>query len=267
MRLLCHGSGDPILFIHGIPTSNQLWTGIIDRLRGHFTCFAVDLPGLGQTPPRACGIGQLRHLAEELDEVRFKAGVERWHVVGHDAGSAIAVSYAHMFPQHVNCLSLMAPALFPELRPYYLFEVLRKPLLGELLAPCINPIIWRIVMERACFGEDGAATFAVRDFRAPFTGPLGAWNMMRLLRWGNPSQVLADIPRILPQLRAPTLIFHGANDRAIPAAFARRASTLIPNAELVVIDGGHFLPLNRPDSIARSLHAFLKCNVAGCGDC
>jgi pimeloyl-ACP methyl ester carboxylesterase len=263
MHLLCHGSGDPVLFIHGIPTSNQLWAGIIKRLFGNFTCFAVDLPGLGSTPYRSCGIGQLRRMAEEIDELRVQAGIERWHVVGHDAGSAIAVWYAHIFQQHVNCLSLMAPALFPELRPYYLFEILRKPLLGELLAPCINPIIWRIVMQRACLGDDGQATFALRDFRAPFVGPLGAWHMMRLLRWGNPAEVLADIPALLPQLRVPTLIFHGANDPAIPAAFARRASSLIPHAELMMVDGGHFLPLNRPELIARSLLSFLKCGSAG----
>jgi len=48
MHLLSRGSGYPVLFIHGIPTSGQLWTGVIDKLLGRFTCLAVDLPGLGR---------------------------------------------------------------------------------------------------------------------------------------------------------------------------------------------------------------------------
>jgi pimeloyl-ACP methyl ester carboxylesterase len=258
MHLLCRGSGDPILFIHGIPTSNRLWGGIIERLLDQFTCYSLDLPGLGSTPHTPSGVGQLRRLAEEIDALRLEQRIDKWHVVGHDAGSAIAVFYAALFQQHVNCLALMAPALFPELRPYYLFEILRKPILGELLAPCLSPIIWRLAMQRACRGDDGPADLALSDFRAPFAGPLGAWHMMRVLRWGKPSEVLAGIPALLPELRVPTLIFHGVRDAAIPAAFARRAATLIPNAELIMLDAGHFIPLNRPGIVARSLLRFFE---------
>jgi pimeloyl-ACP methyl ester carboxylesterase len=258
MRLSCRGSGDPILFIHGIPTSNQLWTGIIERLSGQFACFTLDLPGLGSEASKSCPLGQLNKIAKEIDALRVEAGIKSWNVVGHDAGSAIAVLYTRLFSQYVNRLSLLAPALFPELRPFYLFEILRKPVLGELLAPCINALIWRLAMHRACQGEDGNGDSVVSTFRAPFTGPLGAWHMMRVLRWGKPSEVLAEMPSILPQLRTPTLIFHGAHDPAIPEAFARRASALIPDAKLLMLDAGHFIPLNRPEMVAHSLRQFFE---------
>ena len=51
MYLVSRGSGYPVLFIHGIPTSSQLWSGIIDKILGRFTCMAVDLPGLGKEAP------------------------------------------------------------------------------------------------------------------------------------------------------------------------------------------------------------------------
>jgi pimeloyl-ACP methyl ester carboxylesterase len=262
MELLRRGEGDPILFVHGIPTSNQLWRGVVDRLLDNFTCYTLDLPGLGRTPRSPCGIGQLRKMAEEIDRLRERAGIERWHVVGHDAGSAIAVFYASLYADRTNCLSLLSPALFPELRPYYLFELLRKPLLGEVLAPCLNPIIWRTAMRRACLGEDGARCVALSDFRAPFAGVRGSWHMMRVLRWGNPSEVLADIPSLLPQLRVPTLIFQGARDPAIPRVFATRARGLIPNARLLMVDAGHFIPLNRPGIVAQSLAQFFGAQAA-----
>src|ERR1700741_4102239 len=97
MHLVCCGSGDPILFIHGMPTSNRLWSGVIQQLCGQYTCFAVDLPGLGKSPRMDYGPGYLRQLAERLEELRLKHSIEKWHVVGHDAGSVVAVHYAHYF--------------------------------------------------------------------------------------------------------------------------------------------------------------------------
>jgi len=71
MYLLSRGSGYPVLFIHGIPTSCQLWSGVIDKLLGRFTCMAVDLPGLGRTPrgPReeGCSISQLEEIAGQIE--------------------------------------------------------------------------------------------------------------------------------------------------------------------------------------------------------
>jgi pimeloyl-ACP methyl ester carboxylesterase len=54
----------------------------------------------------------------------------------------------------------------------------------------------------------------------------------------------------------PTLILHGRRDPAIPESFARRAAALIPNASMVTLDSGHFLPLHQPENIASSLAQF-----------
>jgi pimeloyl-ACP methyl ester carboxylesterase len=91
MYLLSRGSGYPVLFIHGMPTSSRLWSGIIDKLRDRFTCLAVDLPGLGRTPQIPYGSQQLQVLAEQIEQLRMEHNIEKWHVVGHDAGSAVAV--------------------------------------------------------------------------------------------------------------------------------------------------------------------------------
>ena len=256
MRLLCRGSGAPILFIHGIPTSRRLWDGITRRLCGKFTCYTLDLPGLGGEPAIRGGIGQLRKIAEQIEALRAEAGIEQWNLVGHDAGSAIAAYYAHSFPARVKRLALLSPALFPEIRPYFLFQLLRKRILGELLAPAVHTVIWRVAMRRACWGEDDDAQVAVTAFRLPFRGPLGPWHMMRVLRWGEPSEVLEQMPAMLSRLQPPTLIFHGANDTAIPVSFAHRTAGLVPNSKLAILEAGHFLPLNCPGIVAQSLEEF-----------
>ena len=261
MHLTRCGSGDPILFIHGMPTSSRLWRGIIERLCGRYTCFAVDLPGLGNSPHEPYDPDFLRHFAEQIDHIRVANKIDKWHVVGHDAGSVVAVYYAHYFPQHVACMALLSPALFPELKPFYLLEALRRPIVGEMLAPLICPIFWKIAMHRAVSGVEHGEQ-AVGDFCKPFAGFSGSWAFMRVLRWGKPTKVLADIPGFLPSLLMPTLIFHGAQDIAIPETFARRAAELIPNASLVNLESGHFIPLNQPGPVAMGLAGFFDRHTA-----
>src|SRR5580658_5909729 len=149
MYLFSRGSGYPILFIHGMPTNSRLWSGIIDRLRDRFTCLAVDLPGLGRTPQVPYAANQLEVLAERIERIRVEHNIEKWHVVGHDAGSAVAVHYAHRYQGRVDRLALLSPAVFPELKPFHLFRILRTPVIGELLAPVVNSIFWNIAMRYA----------------------------------------------------------------------------------------------------------------------
>jgi len=259
MYLHSRGSGFPVLFIHGIPTSSQLWSGVIDKLLGRFTCMAVDLPGLGRTPKNregGCSINQLEMIAGQIEKIRVEQGIDKWHVVGHDAGSAVAVHYAHKFQEHVDHLALLSPAVFPELKPFHLFRVIRRPVIGELLAPVVNAIFWNVAMRSAMEQRREELNDVVEDFHAPFSGPLGAWRLMSVLRFGDPAEILGSIPAMLPQLLIPTLIFQGSRDKAIPEMFARRASALIPQSKVIMVDSGHFIPLNNPEVVAAELASF-----------
>jgi pimeloyl-ACP methyl ester carboxylesterase len=63
---------------------------------------------------------------------------------------------------------------------------------------------------------------------------------------------------MLPQLLSPTIIFHGSRDKAVPEWFAQRASTLIPQSEVITVDSGHFIPLNNPEVVAAELLRFFE---------
>jgi pimeloyl-ACP methyl ester carboxylesterase len=257
MHVAACGAGDPVLFIHGMPTSGRLWDGVIARLCDRYRCIAVDLPGLGRSPRAPHSLGDLQTIAQQLDQIRRKHGFERWHVVGHDAGAVIAVYYAYSFPDRVDHLALLAPALFPELKPYFLIEPLRRAVIGELLAPIIRTVFWKVAMQRALDGVEDGDRLA-RDFYEPFAGQAGALAFMRLVRWGEPQKLLADIPGMLIGLDMPALIFHGSADPVVPAEFGHRASRLLPNARIMTLDCGHFIPLCAPASVAAELGQFFS---------
>jgi pimeloyl-ACP methyl ester carboxylesterase len=252
------GSGDAILFIHGMPTNRMLWDGIIQQLSSHYQCFAVDLPGMGETPFLPYGPGYLDQLAERIELLRIRHGVRKWHIVGHDAGAAVAVQYASRFSRRVGCLALLSPAIFPDLKPFFLLSPLRQPLLGEVLAPMLHLVFWQVAMRRAIAGEVHRPRR--RAFYQPFSGLIGSWKLMRLVRWGKPEEMLGEIPARLALLPMPALLFHGRRD-VLPAAFAERAASLIPNSNLVTLDAGHFLPLEKPDEVAVCLRSFFAENT------
>jgi pimeloyl-ACP methyl ester carboxylesterase len=229
----------------------------MERLSSQFHCIAVDLPGLGRSAPAPHGFRDLAALAASLNDIRIECKIDKWHVVGHDAGCAIAVHYAHRFQNHVGRLALLSPSMFPDLKPFYLFEVLRRPVIGELMAPLVNLLFWNVAMRWAMAGNQDRYKMA-RDFQTPFLGLRGSWRLMSLLRWGDPAELLASIPAFLPGILAPTLIFHGSRDPAVPEAFARRASDLIPDSELLFLNCGHFLPLHEPNGIAQELSRFFN---------
>jgi pimeloyl-ACP methyl ester carboxylesterase len=256
MYLVSRGSGYPVLFIHGMPTCSSLWNGVMDKLDDGFRCLAVDLPGLGQTPKIPYGPNQLELLANQVEQIRQEHNIEKWHVVGHDAGSAVAIYYAHRFQEHVDHLALLSPAVFPELQPFHLFQWIRVPVLGEILAPFVNAIFWKVAMRMALQDSPSGYDSVIEDFRAPFSGLLGSWRLMSIMRFGDPAEILAAVPEMLPQLAMPTLVFHGAQDRAIPELFAQRVSKLVPHSRFLSVDAGHFIPLHKPDLVASELRHF-----------
>src|SRR5436309_7781345 len=100
------GSGFPILLIHGIPTSRHLWDYVVPVLQHDFMCITIDLPGFGESPLLKEGSLNQMVYAQELEALRTQLSIPSWHIIGHDAGSTIAVHYATQFPERVEKLVL-----------------------------------------------------------------------------------------------------------------------------------------------------------------
>lgn len=257
MNYIRRGSGPPILFIHGIPTSGRLWHYVVEELESRSTCLVVDLPGLGESPPLARGRQDPDCFADELEKLRAELGLSAWNVVGHDAGATIAVHYAAAFPHRVKRLVLLAPPVFPEFRPPWFFRLLRLRLVGELLAPLAVLMIWNGGIQAIVQQRDAATDEILESFRRPFRGLRGAFRLTRLVRWGEPAEVLGKTAALLSRVHAPTLILHGRGDGAIPTSFAQRAGQAIPDARVLLVESGHFLPLNVPRTVTECLVRFL----------
>jgi pimeloyl-ACP methyl ester carboxylesterase len=256
MNYWVRGSGPPILFIHGIPTAGRFWDFVVERLQDRRTCVVVDLPGMGASPPLSDGSRDPRRLAEELDTLRQDLGFTSWSVTGHDAGSTIAVHYAAAYPDRTRRLALLSPPVFPEFRPPWFFNLIRMPVLGDLLAPVMVLLIWNGGIQSIIERHNPALPEILESFRKPFRGLAGARRLAWVVRWGKPGEVLGRTAGMLGRISAPTLILQGERDGAIPKSFAQRASEIIPGAQVEFFDTGHFLPLNVPEALSDLLRDF-----------
>jgi len=255
MRCNVRGKGDAVLLIHGMPTNGRLWDGLVRQLAPHFRCFVIDLPGMGGTPFLPYSSSYFAQVAEQIEEVRLRNHVQRWHVVGHDGGCAVAVQYAHLFPKRVGCMALLSPAIFPDLQPFFLLDIMRKPVIGEITAPLVHAAFWNIAMRRAIPDVRNASQRS--SFQKMFSGASGPWKLMRLVRWGRPREVFKNFPSILKVLDRPTLLIHGTRD-ILPESFAVRAAELIANAQLLKVNSGHFIPIDCVGEVSRNLLAYFR---------
>jgi pimeloyl-ACP methyl ester carboxylesterase len=88
------GSGEPVLFLHGIPTWSFLWRQVAPRLEEQFRTIVPDLVGYGNSDRREGFDRSIRAQEQALAGLLDELGLDRCHVVAHDIGGGVALRYA-----------------------------------------------------------------------------------------------------------------------------------------------------------------------------
>jgi pimeloyl-ACP methyl ester carboxylesterase len=101
-----HGNGDPLVLLHGVATSRLIWRHVTSALAARRRVIAVDVPGFGESAPAGPGFV----LEEVADHLVHGLGLERFDLVGHSLGGALAVATAARHPGAVRRLVLVSPA-------------------------------------------------------------------------------------------------------------------------------------------------------------
>ena len=233
--------------LHGQPGSARDWARVQARLDGT-TAIAVDRPGWdGSSRPT-----DLTGNAFAARAVLDGAGIERAAIVGHSLGAAVAVLLAILHPERVAALVLVSPSANKE-SLYRLDHLLAQPVLGYAAGAgalittgfllSVTPVRRRLA-ERLWLDERYLRG-AGRSLMAPATWRAFASDQ-RALVTGLPA-----IETRLGEVRAPTTIVAGSEDRVVPIAAVRRLATQIRGAELVVLErAAHLLPQQHADRVA-----------------
>jgi pimeloyl-ACP methyl ester carboxylesterase len=253
------GSGSVVVLLHGIARSLEDWSENLEVLATRHRVIAVDVLGHGLTekPRVAYSVAQQRDFLRACFKVW---GVERASLVGNSMGGAIAVSFALEYPALVDRLVLVAPAGMGERGADFL-GLSTVPVLGELIT---RPS--RAGSRNVCHALFSDASFVTearveRDYKLA-RQPGAQWVFLKMLRSmayrrGVRPGLLEAIRGRLSEIRAPTLVIWGRQDRILFFEYAEAAAAAL-NARLEVFDPcGHFPMVECSEAFNRLTLEFL----------
>ena len=246
------GAGEPIVLLHGFPTSSHLWSGVVPLLPGGHRVVVLDLLGFGRSDPATSARVDLRAHADRLVEVLDALGINFACIAGHDVGGGVAQSVAIRHPHRVSKLCLVSSVAFDgwPAREVKLARAM-LPLTRHLPPGFIHSII-RADLLRGYQDHDRGA-HDIELFLRPFADTAGRDALMRHFAELDSSDTQSLASR-LEEIVSPTSIVWGERDPFLPAALGRRLHAAIPNSSLEVIPGArHFLPAECAHAVAATI--------------
>ena len=260
------GTGDPIVFQHGNPTSSYLWRNIMPLLADRGRCIAVDLIGMGDSDKLADS-GPDRYTYTEQREFLFAAwealGIrERVTLVIHDWGSALGFDWASQHPEAVRGIAYMEAIVtamswddWPE-GARDIFQAFRSEA-GETIVLEKNVFVERVLPSsilRTLSDEE------MDEYRRPFADP--GEDRRPTLTWprqipldGEPPDVVEIVDRYsawLSRTDVPKLYIN-AEPGSILIGRQRDVCRQFPNQSEVTVSGLHFLQEDSPGEIGQAI--------------
>lgn len=269
MHYLESGAGDPIVFLHGNPTSSYLWRNVIPHLEPHGRCLAVDYIGMGRSGKPNLAYHLVDHLTY-IDAWFDALGLTNVTLVTHDWGVVIGLHLAARYPDRMHAIAFMEGHLHPIVRwddfdaaSQTMFKQLRTPPLGETMVIEENFFIETILpagTRRRLSDEEMDA------YRAPYRDK-GARKPM--LRWANEIPIAgepADVHAIVVANQAylatsaiPKLLLYASPGAIIGAADVAWCTQTCRQLTAIDIGAGiHFLPEDQPDAIGAAIAGWLE---------
>jgi haloalkane dehalogenase len=195
------GSGDPIVFLHGNPTSSFLWRKVIPGLAKEGRCLAPDLIGMGQSGKPEIGYRFADH-ARYLDAWFDVLDLQRVTLVGHDWGAALGFHWASRHPERVAAIAFMEAIVrpinwdeFPEVARA-LFQAFRTPRMGEKLILDQNQFVETVLLG-GMLHELAPDEFDA--YRAPFREPR---HRLPTLVWPREYPIEGEPPDVVSTIEA-----------------------------------------------------------------
>jgi 3-oxoadipate enol-lactonase len=222
------GAGEPLLLLHGIMVSGDMFDPLVALLSDRFRMLIPDLRGHGRSGALP-GPYDVAALAADLDTVRRETGFERCTVMGYSHGGAVAQQVARNRPDGVTKLYLCCTYAC---NASTLRERIEGEVAGALLRLLSPGALAKIVFRTSKRGRMGLAPQQRDQLRA-----LMAANRARPMRGAVRGLVDFDSRPWLFEIAAPTLVIGGAEDHAVPRHHFDALLEGIPNAEGTFIDG------------------------------
>ena len=233
----------PIVFLHGVGSDKSVWRPQLAFFGQGRRAVAFDYPGYGDSDPAPDGTTRDDY-ASAIISGMYELGIERGHICGLSLGGVVAIAMNHA--DSGRCASLVLAdsfAVHPDGRAIYErslaasddLRVMAQARVDVLLAQPADPAIRGEVVE----------TMARIDPAAYRIGAEAVW--------------LADQCDRAHDIRVPTLVLCGAEDKVTPPALSRELTHLVPGARFEAIErAGHLTNIEQPEQFNTLVNAFIR---------
>jgi epoxide hydrolase 4 len=283
VRLHCAMSGDAnkplILFLHGFPEFWYAWKNQLEAFGGEFFAVAPDLRGfnLSDKPPDVESY-RAKHLIADIGALAQHFGKEKFILVAHDWGGAVAWTFAAAFPQRLSRLVIVNsphPAIFQRDLTHNAAQQQASAYMNFFRLPKAESVLsendfarlfvmnagwggkpWMTDADKQAYTEawsqPGALTGGLNYYRAsplhpPMEGDAGAAAVKF-----DPAQVT---------IKVPTLVIWGMGDTALLPCNLDGLDAYVPDLRVVrVLEATHWVVHEQPEFVNQTIRDFLKGN-------
>lgn len=237
------GTGEAVLLLHGLGGDHTVWNAQIGPLGEKFRVLAPDLRGHGRSPTPDGSTFSFDELEQDLEALLDRRGISAVHLVGMSAGGFLALHWLLDRPERVRSLVLLGTSAqcdgHTRAIQQHWAEVYRNQGYEAYVMRLLKDIYYPEWLEQHLEVIDQALeTMRHQDLRAA-------------VQWGVAVRNFDVRPRI-GQIRVPTRVAHGMDDRVIDASHSRFLRQAIPGTDLKLFPfTGHMVPVERPEETTR----------------
>lgn len=264
IHYLDEGQGDPILFLHGIPTSSYLWRNIIPALKSEARCIAPDLIGMGKSDKPDIPYRVFDHI-HYITQFIESLSLNNITLVLHGWGSVVGLAYANAHPDKIKAIALYES----HLKPTTNFDQLSLPV-QQLATLLKNPdVSYRAIVKQNYLINRLLPSGIMRSlteeemshYREPFLAeesrqPL--WQYVQDLPLGGRSNDVVDLMESyshwLQKSAVPKLLLYAVPGFITPIESVQWAKSHLNHLTLVCLDDAlHCAQESVPDAFAAAL--------------
>ncbi|MBY0422079.1 MAG: alpha/beta hydrolase, partial [Parvularculaceae bacterium] len=249
-----------LVLLHGSNASLQTWEILAGELKTEFRVVTLDLPGHGLTGRHPRDDYSARGMMEAVDAVAAAAGLEQFALGGNSMGGWVAWRYALAHKERVSALILLDAAGMPAREGDKApasnigFRLLRSPI-GRALAEQITP---RPLVKQSLLQSVSRKDIVTEQMIDRYWELLRFPGNRRATVMRAKSSREPEMAARIGDIKAPTLIIWGREDRLIPVSAATTFKERLPQAETMIFDGVGHIPMEEaPEATAAAIRTFL----------
>lgn len=253
------GEGKPVILIHGFLYHTVMWKKSIDDLAKRFKVYAVDLWGWGYSERLKENEYSFERYGKQIVGFMDALKIDKASLVGQSMGGGISVYVAAHFPERVDRLILVDPAVIPY--PMTTTAIIYQlPFVGEFLNALPGDGLMKKNIKTVWFFDpqkvtDDYAEEVIRPLRIKGTNS----GSMYILRQVLKEPYVQEEAQKLATFNKPILLIHGREDKAVPLDRSQQLNALWKGSQLVIFEkAGHTPHEEHPEKFNQLALEFLS---------